>query len=286
MTSTFQINHKAFSALRLEGAGWLDYADFKGSEYFDDKAWSEFLSRVSQKEADLLWLSGIREDSALYKVLESRADDGYLIEGESSLILDCHQDGFDAWYGNSSSKAKKKVRHTENKQSAFVKAGGSIDTRQANPEDIQAFLNLQYHRANAEGSTLDAFKEDPYYSAFLYDLAANGELSTVVMELNQDSVGMMLFHHEPNVNDALSIINQGFDPAYSEYAPGFIMQLTLIKLAHDNGACTVDYLKGAEPYKRLFANRELKLYKYMKPLRVMDNAEWEGLKKFGEAYVE
>lgn len=287
MTSTFQIADRNISALRFEGAGWFDYANFDGAEYFDSSAWSEFMSQARQSGADVLWLSGIREDSSLYRVLESDdAQPGHLFAGAPSLILDCHKNGFDAWYTNSNSQVKKKVRHTENKNIKFTAMGGSVSIRQASTKDVGTFLDLQRNRADASGGALDAFQEDPHYCALLYELADKGEISVAAMEMGTTPVGMMLFHYEPHADGALSIINQGFDPQFGDYAPGFIMQLALIKHAYNTGARIVDYLKGAEPYKRQFANRELKLYKYMQPLRIMHDADWKSLKEFGESYVE
>lgn len=286
MTDSLMIEDTPTSVLRFEGAGWFDYLDFEKSPHFDGAAWAELIAQASQTSADILWISGIREDSALYKVLEVGGSPGYLFAGQSSLMLDCHKDGYEAWYKNASQKARKKVRHTKNKTAEFVKAGGVVDIHNATAADVNIFLDLQQRRAAEADGKLDTFSEDRAYSAFLHELAALDELKVVAMQDGETPVGAMLFHANPQTGNTVSIINQGFDPKYSSFSPGFVMQLGLIEWAHGKNIDIVDYLKGAEPYKRIFANRELGLYKYIQPLRPVSNTQWENIKKFGDLYVE
>lgn len=286
MIDEMMVDNEQLTAVRLEGAGWLDYADFQGAEHFDETAWRTFVLHAEQTGADTVWLSGIREDSSLYKTLEVAGQSGYLFAGESSFILDCNKDGYGAWRDSLNQKMRSKVRRLEKKKEAFLEIGGTVNIHQVDSDDIETFLNLQRLRAKESDGKLDVFLEDDKYCDFLRKLAQMGELSSVTLRHDMAPVGMMLFHYRDKTDGVVSIINQGFDPLCSSYAPGFIMQLELIKMGHRVNARDIDYLKGAEPYKRDFTNREVKLYKYIQPLGNVDTARWEGIKKFGESYVE
>ena len=272
--------------LRLEGAGWFDYADFDAAESLDDTAWSGFIEKARQSDADLLWISGIREDSTLYRLLESGQHKGHLIAAESSYMIDCHKQGFDAWVNSLRPRMRRKVRSLGRKRTSFINEGGSIYQGRATSDDVDAFLDLQQMRARSSEGKLDAFIDDDAYCSFLRELATKEQLGVVRMDIDSHTIGTMLFHHSAGDNSSISIINQGFDPQYSHYAPGFVMQIELIQSGHRLGVRTVDLLKGDEPYKKEFSNRDLRLFKYIEPLRDMSRIEWIKYKKLGESYIE
>ncbi len=54
----------------------------------------------------------------------------------------------------------------------------------------------------------------------------------------------------------------GFEPAYSKYAVGMILDLYLIEHSIQNGMREYDFTRGDEPYKRMWgtlAKRNLKI---------------------------
>jgi hypothetical protein len=281
-----QVGGQNMVAARLNGAGWLDYADFEGSSDLDTSAWNAIRLQLRDTRADALWISGIKEGSELYRAIKANAEQGDLFHAESSFALDCHHDGYHAWRNNLSARMRSKVRRIERKKAAFIDEQGGVEINTATSKDIAIFLDIQRRRAQASDGSLDAFGDDHNYSAFLAGLSELGELKVVNTRLGDEHIGSMLFHEDSTPGGILSIINQGFIPEYRELSPGFIMQLELIKRAHEQGARMVDYLKGDDAYKRDFTNREVKLYKYMEPLASLHNDRWQEIQNFGRTYVE
>jgi CelD/BcsL family acetyltransferase involved in cellulose biosynthesis len=51
----------------------------------------------------------------------------------------------------------------------------------------------------------------------------------------------------------------GFDPEFSRYSPGSLLDLKLLEICHRNGLKEIDFLRGAEAYKYRFGAVDRKL---------------------------
>ena len=52
--------------------------------------------------------------------------------------------------------------------------------------------------------------------------------------------------------DRIWVYNSGFDPAYREFSPGWVMLSYLIQNAIENGKKVFDFMRGDEAYKYRF----------------------------------
>jgi len=281
------VNDNAVRFLRPNGAGYYDYYDLNGSGGCDAGTFETLIDAV-KPHGDVLWLTGIREDSSLLTLLTDRTKDtkALIFEGAPSYLADCHPDGFAAWASNKPATTRKKIRRNERKIRDLVEQhSGIISISDANYGILDAFFELQRMRAKTSEGMLDAFGDDVSYRTLLTDLAAQGSLQACTVHADEKTIGVMLFSGVDKVG-VLHIINQGFDPEYAQYGVGFLMQQELIRYAHSKHARCVDYLKGDEAYKQWYSNRTLNVYKYVEPMSNLSHHEWNDVKVYVAGYVE
>jgi hypothetical protein len=279
------VNGDEVTFVRPNGAGYYDYFAPSGG-VCDDDAVNRIIATLAG-HGDALWLSGIQEDSSLYATLSQRhAKDAVLFAGEPSLVADCAPGGFDEWVAGKSQAIRSKIRRNDRKLEQLAQErAGSVAVGTVDKATLGAFLRLQAARAANSDGKLDAFEQDAEYVAVLNRLTEAGLLSAVTVAADGETVGVMLFHEDQR-NATISMINQGFDPRYAKFGLGFIMQQKLMRHAHEREMKYVDYLKGDEPYKRDFTNRELAVYKYVERLGGLSEEQWNAVKGYVKRYVE
>lgn len=281
------VNGRPIQFLRPAGAGYYDYFDPSGSVEYDGSTFSALVAKA-RTHGDVLWLSGIREDSTLLPILSERAltGDTLLFEGAPSYIADCNPDGFDAWTASKPADTRKKIRRNDRKLERLInERSGAINIDNVDAEILSTFFDLQAKRAAVSEGKLDAFAEDPLYRSLLETVVSLCDLRACTVWADGQIIGVTLFApDEPG--EVLHIINQGFDPAFAEYGVGFVLQQEIIRYAHATHARSVDYLKGDEPYKRWFTNRQLRAYKYVEPLVDLGKGDVENMKGYVTSYVE
>ena len=276
--------------IRPTTVGYFDYFDLPiVNKPYSNESMSRIIQNVSS-EGDVLWISGIREDSPLYSILVNRSAEqqSSIIIGNSSYMAECHPNGFESWIDSKTPKKRGKIRRIQRKQEMLENEHNQkVDIIQANSDILDNFLIVQKDRARKSGGAIDAFQDNEEYSEILENMATDGLLKAVVIHGNdtESSAGIMLFNEDPT-NQTISIINQSFDPKFSNYYVGFIMQLELIQYAHSRGIVLVDYLRGDEPYKLDFANRKIQTFKYIEDLSGLANKNWEGIIEYVRQYEE
>jgi CelD/BcsL family acetyltransferase involved in cellulose biosynthesis/LmbE family N-acetylglucosaminyl deacetylase len=272
--------------LRPVGAGYYDYLDTACSEKGDTDI--DIAVKQLDGSGDVLWLSGLREDGSLYALLAERSREGrgYMFEGAPSFVADCHPNGFEAWVATKKRDVRRKIRRNDHKLDRLAEErAGSIQIVGVDEKVVDEFLRLQAARAELSEGKLDAFKDDELYTQMLRDAAHRGLLKAVCLRAEDEMAGVLLFSQD-DANRCISIINQGFNPKYAEFSPGFLMQQCLMRYAHASLMREVDYLKGDEPYKRDYTNRQIKAYKYIENIGGLPHDTWEEVKKYVTDYVE
>ena len=291
----FRENHRIaknyIQMIRPIGAGYFDYFDIPVStdhDQYDHKTVNQIVSDTTPW-GDVLWLSGIREDSPLYNLLECRLNErATLIPANSSYLVTCNTNGFNEWTDSKPSKIKSKIRRIRKKQELLkTEHDLTTDIFQADQNTINKFLEMQKRRAISNNKPMDIFYDNKDYVSLLRRLTNAGLLSAVSVRNNQTghTAGVMLFTDSAE-DQTISIVNQAFDPRYAHYCVGFIMQLELIHYAHCHDTIRVDYLRGDESYKLDFTEHQIQTYKYAEALTDVTTKNWEEIVKYVKEYEE
>ncbi|WP_437736155.1 GNAT family N-acetyltransferase [Sorangium sp. So ce1335] len=128
---------------------------------------------------------------------------------------------------------------------------GALRVDVADAASVDELLDALFanHRARwvsrGEGGVLDEALR-PFHRAVAAGLCARGALRLFGLRLDGRIIASLYGLAE---RDGLASYITGFDPEFAWYSPGLVMLASAIEHAAREGARTVDFLRGREPYK-------------------------------------
>jgi CelD/BcsL family acetyltransferase involved in cellulose biosynthesis len=171
-------------------------------------------------------------------------------------------DGFDAaWRAATSSK----TRNTQSRRFRQLSDTGEATwSLHSTPETVAAALPDAYrlHHLRWEGRRDAVGYEDlspfgraelrPFHLRALTGMAGGGHVR--LLELRLDGVPIA-FHLYLLVGTTVVVYRLAFDPDFSRFSPGLLTTLEALRRASDEGATSVEFLRGVERYKMELADR-------------------------------
>lgn len=156
----------------------------------------------------------------------------------------------------------KKVRQNYKRGLAQLQALGEVRLRVVNEAAEQAAVLAQlavFKRQTLERRGLSAPMFDTQsraLDALVAVLRAEGQLRLFVLEVAGQPAAISV-----NFEDAgtLSAFVTAYDPALDKASPGYVLIFEYIQWAFDRGLTVVDFLRGAEDFKRRFASAPVPL---------------------------
>lgn len=206
-----------------------------------------------ERRWDLIDLDGVVADGALARLLMRRASDRGRVERTPVPFLrlaptwQATAATFDGALRSSLDRQRRKLE----RESAAVVTERMI----AEPEDLEATMTRleRLHQARrAEAGQRGAFGT-PQLAAFQREVArrmlAAGRLRLWRLDVGADTIGVIeCFRHGGTV----AFYTTGFDRSWQRFGPGSRVMAVAIAAAIDEGATGFDFLRGDEPYKRLW----------------------------------
>lgn len=111
------------------------------------------------------------------------------------------------------------------------------------------------------------------YQAFLQKFSSEGQLELWICRFNETLLAYIItFNYQNSIfyyNGAYRSDCASFNP---DISPGSLLIASALMSAHDRGAKTFDFLRGDEPYKKLWANEDRNLYHIV--IRAQGLAGW------------
>jgi CelD/BcsL family acetyltransferase involved in cellulose biosynthesis len=183
-----------------------------------------------------------------------------LIERNEAPVLEA-PDGWEAVYrANTSSK----TRNTHKRRRRQLAELGHLETRVVSAsEDLESVLEdaLRLHRLRWEGrpdaSDFASERGAAFQREALLTLAEDDIPRLVMLVLDGRAIA---FHAYLKLGDRMYVYRLAFDPALSRYSPGLVNTYDALAAGIGEGAKRVEFLGGAERYKRELATRFEPLY--------------------------
>lgn len=225
----------------------------------EELATAEALARrVTGSEQDFADLFGLPGDSLLARALGgSRLR---LVERGEAPVLDL--DG--GWEGVHQAKLSSKKRSQNRRRKRNLAKLGTIEVVLARTadelapalEDAFALHELRWN-GRPDGSEFATPDGRRFHRAALLALADSDVPRIVTLKVAGRPAA---FHYFFALEGRMYVHRMGFDPALAQFSPGWLNTLDTIALAAAEGLMRVEFLGGAERYKRELSDRFEPLY--------------------------
>lgn len=197
-----------------------------------------------------LHLWGLPEDSAALAVTRAWAETrGHAVEIDFEAV--CPRVALAGDWDTYLASLSKKDRHElKRKMRRFQESGGDVRIRVlATPEEVNAALDTFFHLHRISRHDKAEFMTEQM-EGFFRDMAGGladaGLVRLYVVEVDEHPAAALLAFRS---GDELLLYNSGYDPAFAPVSVGIVSKALALQNAIADGISTVDFLRGAEPYK-------------------------------------
>jgi CelD/BcsL family acetyltransferase involved in cellulose biosynthesis len=224
------------------GDGWLDQARL---------CWSQLL-RGGHTKWDLM----VADD--LPAGLDWAGSTGAkVIGGQHCPVTTLSKDGWLEWLAGRS----RNLRATLSRSMRRLEQMGPVvirlaDDRDRLADDLAVAMELHAARWRPAGRRGGFFGREGFHQEFAGIAMDNGWLRLMILEVGGTPAAML---YNFRFGSAESFYLSGRDPALENVSVGLLMQAEAIRRAHEDGLTEYRFLRGAEPYKYRFANRDDRL---------------------------
>ena len=225
----------------------------------EDLATAEALARtVTGSEQDFADLFGLPGDSLLARALGGAKL--RLVERGEAPVLDLEGSWEDVYRAKLSSKKRAQNRRRKRNLAKLgkieVEVARTKDELAPALEDAFALHELRW-KGRPDGSEFATPTGRRFHRAALLALA-DSDVPRIVTLKVAGRPGA--FHYFFALEGRMYVHRMGFDPALAQFSPGWLNTLDTIELAAAEGLTRVEFLGGAERYKRELSDRFEPLY--------------------------
>ncbi|MDY6847124.1 MAG: GNAT family N-acetyltransferase [Chloroflexota bacterium] len=122
--------------------------------------------------------------------------------------------------------------------------------------DVQTFINMMAQDPNKKDFLTDPMRQHIHNTARIAFEQGWLQLSFFTMDGEKAAANMSF-----NFNKRLWLYNSGWEWAYRDYSPGWVLLAYLIEWATENGIRDLDFMRGDEPYKYKFGGIDRHVYR-------------------------
>jgi CelD/BcsL family acetyltransferase involved in cellulose biosynthesis len=195
-----------------------------------------------------LW--GLPEESAALDAARGWSDArGY--EAETDFEAVCPRVTLAPDWETYLSGLSKKDRHElKRKMRRFAEAGADVRLRVlSEPAAMDSALDVFFHLHRISRHDKAQFmteQMEAFFRQMAVALAGRGIARLYLVEVDARPAAALLGFKS---GDELLLYNSGYDPAYASASVGLVSKAMALQSAIDDGLVTLDFLRGAEPYK-------------------------------------
>lgn len=154
------------------------------------------------------------------------------------------------WDTYLASLSKKDRHELKRKMRRFQEAGAEVSIRTlATPAEIDAALEtfLHLHRVSRhDKAQFMTSRMEAFFRDMSVGLAQEDLVRLYLIEVDAHPAAALIAFRS---GDELLLYNSGYDPAYSQSSVGIVSKAMTLQTAIAEGVSTLDFLRGAEPYK-------------------------------------
>ena len=238
----------------------FDYNDFMIRPGFESAFFLKLFDRLEQEGFSSLELYSLPETSPTLALLpETARQRGYTVEiaGEDVVPgLDLPAD-WDAYLGGLSRKdrheLRRKLRRLESVDNWRWYCVSDPDQVAAKLDDFLRLMRL----GDQEKSAYVTPEREEFFHRITERTAEMGLVKLFFMEMDDATVAASLcFDYGPS----RLLYNSGYNPEYSYYSVGLLMNALCLRDAIERGLGYFDFLRGSEPYKYHLGGQNHTLY--------------------------
>lgn len=244
--------------LQFIGADRSTLADLLVSEAAPAAVGPSLVERAADSGQHVADLFGLPGDSRLAGLADSR--DLRFVARLEAPVLDL-EGGWDAVYSEKTTSKKRNLHHRRRRQLA---AQGTLEcsVARSEPELMRALehafaLHARRWHGRPDTSGFVSARGRAFEQAALRALAANGVPRIVLLSLDGRPVAFSYFFI---VEQRMYMHRLAFDPMYAAYSPGLLNVLDALSSASKEGVAKVEFLGGAERFKRELSDRFEPIY--------------------------
>ena len=123
-------------------------------------------------------------------------------------------------------------------------------------QDIDAFLEMMAQDPNKREFLTEPMRQHLHNTARIALEGGWLQMAFFTLDGNKAAANMSF-----NYNNRLWLYNSGWDWAYRDYSPGWILIAYLIEWANEHGIEEFDFMRGDEPYKYKFGGIDRHIYR-------------------------
>jgi CelD/BcsL family acetyltransferase involved in cellulose biosynthesis len=203
--------------------------------------------------ADYADLYGLPKGSRIAAALGSQLS---VIERVESPVLEL---GGESWEDTYRAKTSSKARNLHRRRRRQLAEIGNVEVRVARePEDLDDALEEAFRlhdlrwEGRPDGSDFTSPRGRSFHRDAMLALAEHDVPRIVLLRVGGRAIA---FHYYFALEGTMYVHRLGFDPALARYSPGLVNTLDTIEAAAAEGLGRVEFLGGAERYKRELADR-------------------------------
>ena len=234
----------------IGNADVCDYMDILVAPGRDDDVLSALLSLWAQRGVARVNMCGLTEGSKTLTLLPAAAKArGWAVHEEKEAVCPVVSlaDSWDAYLEGLRGKHRHEIRR---KLRTLLDGGAQLRVEVAEePEDISARLPnlLHFMMKSREDKAVFLTEQMAAYFRVLVDgLAAVRLIRIYDLFLDDRPVAAVLCLLQ---DEAVLVYNSGYDPAYRDLSVGIASKVLVMRDAIEQGASTVNFLRGDEEYK-------------------------------------
>lgn len=251
--------HLGLRRLRFPGGPQAVLGDMLLSDGEGTDTGRALIDQISRRGGhDVLDVYGIPGGGLLEQ--NANANELRVIERVEAPVIDSQGSWEDTYKANASGKR----RYEHRRRRRRLAEQGELQTRVVStPDEIDAVLEdvFRLHHARwdgrPDGSEFASPRGAPFQREALLTLAAEGIPRIALTEFDGRPLAFNIYFLFAR---RMYVYRQAFDPALSASAPGIINMVDALEAGFEEGVDRVEFLGGAEQFKRDLANRFEPLY--------------------------
>jgi len=238
----------------------FDYNDFPIKPGHEEGFYRSLLESLEEQDIRKLRLNSLRESSPTLELLPDIARGrGYTVEIEQEDVTSgiCLPGTWDEYLGLLNKKDRHELRRKLRRMDSQTDwKWYSLSEPEQAGERLGEFISLMRLSRTDKDEFMTPERERFFYN-ITQRMAELGQLELYFLDLNGATVATSLCF---DYGGSRLLYNSGYDPKFSYFSVGLLLNAMCLKDAIDRGLTYFDFLRGPEPYKAHLGGQQRSLY--------------------------
>ena len=238
----------------------FDYNDFPIKKGHEEGFYRALLESLEEQDIRMLRLDSLRESSPTLELLPDIARSrGYTVEIEQEDVTSgiCLPGTWDEYLGLLNKKDRHELRRKLRRMDSKTDwKWYSVSEPEQAGERLGEFISLM-RLSRTDKDEFMTPERERFFHNITQRMAELGQLQLYFLDLDGATVATSLCF---DYGGSRLLYNSGYDPEYSYFSVGLLLNAMCLKDAIDQGLTYFDFLRGPEPYKAHLGGQQRSLY--------------------------